>query len=230
MKKYYAFSLIMLICFSGCLQRKRKQTERKPVERNELAKEVNIPVADDNIKSFFDEEVGEFALADEVDQEDLAADNFDSKHYAFDSVALDDHNDDFAWIEEPNHEDKQFKAIYFNFGKYTIRDDQEENIAYNIALVKEIIQEDKESGRTPTVVIDGHACHSAGSAVYNLALSEKRAKIIADRCVAAGIPKEYIKIVGRGYEVPAVVEGKQIDGDRAQQWPNRRDEMHIIHA
>ena len=80
------------------------------------------------------------------------------------------------------------------------------------------------------MVIEGHSCHSAGSAVYNLALSEKRAKALADRLVAGGVPSQNIKVVGRGQEVPAVVEGKAVTGDRKEQAPNRRDEVRVIHV
>ena len=80
------------------------------------------------------------------------------------------------------------------------------------------------------LVIDGHACHSAGSRAYNLALSERRAKVLADLMIEAGIPADCVKIVGRGDEMAALVNGKPVDGDREQQWPNRRDEIHVVYS
>ena len=82
----------------------------------------------------------------------------------------------------------------------------------------------------PTIIIEGHACHSSGSSVYNLALSEKRAKAIADWFTSQSVPENNIKIVGRGFESPAIVSGKTIEGDKQQQWPNRRVEVHVLYS
>ena len=60
-----------------------------------------------------------------------------------------------------------------------------------------------DEGGEPTIVIEGHSCHSAGSKTYNMVLSERRAKAVSDRLVAAGIPADKIKIVSRGQECPA---------------------------
>ena len=74
-----------------------------------------------------------------------------------------------------------------------------------------------------TIVIEGHACHSAGSAIYNLALSEKRARHVAQKFAEAGIDSCNIKIAPRGQEMPIVKEG-----NRKQQAPNRRVEIFAI--
>jgi len=69
-----------------------------------------------------------------------------------------------------------------------------------------------KKGVKATVIIEGHACHSAGSAIYNLALSENAAKVLADRLVDAGISRGQIKIVGRGNQFPAIKDGKPVTG------------------
>ena len=59
-----------------------------------------------------------------------------------------------------------------------------------------------------------------------MALSEKRAKTVADKLIAAGIPQENIKVVARGQECPEKDSfGNEITGSIAQQAPNRRAEF-----
>lgn len=214
MKKACALLLVLLVAVSGCGKKNKKAED---VSRRDVRKEIDIPVANDGIKSLFDEDLGEFALSDE-----------DKK--AVESAAqVDVANNDYSWMEDVDH--SGFKKVYFDFDKYALRDDQEKNLVFDLEAAKNKIAQAQQEGQAlPTIVIDGHACKSAGSRVYNLALSEKRAKVLADYFVAQGIPQECIKIVGRGSEVPAVVNGRVIDGDREQQAPNRRDELHIIHA
>ena len=73
------------------------------------------------------------------------------------------------------------------------------------------------------IVVEGHACDSAGSAIYNMALSERRAKFIALQFTQAGIEKMNIKIAARGQEMP-VHNG----GNRHEQAVNRRVEVYAI--
>ncbi len=65
-------------------------------------------------------------------------------------------------------------------------------------------------------------------ASYNRILSEKRAKALKDQAVAAGVPASKIKIVGRGFDAPEIVNGKPVTGDKDQQWLNRRDEIQVV--
>ena len=134
---------------------------------------------------------------------------------------------DFAWVAESENEDG-FKNVYFTFNGHGIRDDQAESLQANIATIKACLETNKSYN--PTVIIEGHACSSAGRDAYNLALSETRAKEVYDACVAAGIPADCMKIVGRGQEVPAMIDGMPVTGDRLAQAPNRRCEMHVIYA
>lgn len=200
MNKGYAFVLVLLVGAAGCGKKNKKADNRKA--NTEIASNVDIPVADEGVRSFFDEEIGEFALADDQKAKD-----------------------EFNWEDQKNG---KFKVVYFEFDKYEIKNDQKDTVASNIDLIKKSITDAQAEGKQPVVVIEGHACHSAGSAVYNLALSEKRAKVLSDTLIEAGVPAENIKIVGRGQEVPAILDGKPVEGDRAQQWPNRRDEIRVM--
>ena len=131
-----------------------------------------------------------------------------------------------SWIDAQT--DDEFKKLYFSFNHYGIRADQKESLTYDIEQVKQLIA---EAGTTaqPTVVIEGHACQE-GTPAYNLALSEKRAKIVADLFVAAGVDRSAIKVVGRGQECPVVINGKAVNGSREDRAPNRRVEVRVIYT
>lgn len=208
-------AVVLLLSVPGCLNRKKKADEPKKVAKQEILSQVDIPVAGEEIHHFFEEDIEDFTqMAD-----DRTA--IDAEQQPVDSQILN-------WQEVSRHDD--CKTIYFDFDSDTIRADQAENLAYDIELIKCKIDEcqtDSTMGAM-RVVVEGHSCNSAGSAIYNLALSERRAKQLRDRLVEAGIPQTMIKIVGRGQEMPAVIGGKVVDGDRQSQWPNRRDEIRLI--
>lgn len=203
--KSAVFLLSLLVVVAGC-GKKNKKAENKAAS-GEISKNVDIPVADGDVSSFFDGDLGEYTLADDKG----TGNKVDAGDFAFEDA------------------DKQgYKVVYFDFDGYNLRQDQEESIAFDLARIKQSLADANTRGANPVVIIEGHACHSAGSATYNLALSEKRAKVLSDRLVAEGIAAENIKIVGRGKELPAIIDGKPCTGDREQQWPNRRDEVRVM--
>ena len=55
------------------------------------------------------------------------------------------------------------------------------------------------------VTVEGH-CDERGSVEYNLALGERRAKAAYDYLVTLGVPKDRLKTVSYGKEVPACQE------------------------
>lgn len=202
------FLLVLLVSMAGCGGNKKA---KKVKPGKEVTTNVDIPTADDGIRSFFDDEVGAFQLAE--DKEKAAAEQKNENEY--------------AWEDDKN---QKFKVVLFEFDKYSIRPDQEEAVNFDFAQIKKSLDLAQANGKQSEVIIEGHACHSAGSSVYNLALSEKRAKVLADRLEEQGINREFIKIVGRGQEVPAIVDGKAVTGDREQQAANRRDEVRVIYS
>jgi len=222
MKKYTkevlcVLSLLLLV--PSCAG-KRKKAQEPQADKKVVQREVDVPV------SFFedDADVQEFSL---LDDEDVALMQEAAQHNAvLQQVDATGTVSEFKWTQES--QDAAFKPVYFAFDGYGIRDDQKDTVAFDIELIKQKIAE--SSDHTVTVVVDGHACHSAGTPAYNLAISERRAGAIRDYLVAQGVPAENIKIVGRGHEAPAFIDGKKVTGDRQEQWPNRRGEIHIIYA
>lgn len=71
------------------------------------------------------------------------------------------------------------------------------------AMLDEIIAAVKDSGDAK-VVVRGHADRSGGDE-YNMALSERRAETIAAALIAAGIPADQVRTMGRGETDLAVV-------------------------
>jgi peptidoglycan-associated lipoprotein len=212
MKSQY-LPLVLLSCalvfLAGCGGKDKKKKDTTKKGKQEMFTQVDIPTADGDT-FLFDDLNGEFnKLDDNIDATAVSA-------------------DDFKWLEaEEVLQTAAFDVIHFDFDKANIRPDQEPLVKHNIAIAKELIDENSEE---VIFAVEGHACSSAGSAAYNLALSEKRAKVERDRFVAAGIPQERVKIVARGSEMPVTVNGAPLTGDRAAQAPNRRDEVHAIYS
>lgn len=113
----------------------------------------------------------------------------------------------FSWENLAAEDSKnEFKKLFFEFDRYVLEPSQSKNLALDIKEAKKAIKEGK------TIVIEGHACHSEGSAVYNLALSEKRARHVAVNFADAGIDPKIIKIAPRGQEMPIVKGGNRQQG------------------
>ncbi len=177
------------------------------------------------------EEVEEFALVDDLAQP-TATPPTACVEQKSDDALNDDNDDEFSWIEdEEEKSSKNLQTVYFDFDRYAIKKDQETAVANNAEQIKKLLTETTNNNTEKLVVVEGHADHAAGSAAYNMALSEKRAKVLADALVTGGIPRNAIKIVGRGQECPALgKDGKPVDGSRDQQWPNRRAEVNVIQS
>ena len=221
MKKQVILSLALLASLPGC-NPKEKKKPKNVAQRTDVFSSVDIPLADNSdfdvqddeeVVSFFDENLGEFAFEDDQDTEYTQVMNAHENEIT----------DAISWLDAD--EESDLKTIYFGFNKYGVAADQQEAIKTDIALLEELLEIIDED---TLIVIEGHSCHSAGSASYNMALSEKRAKSVQDMLIAAGISPERIRIVGRGQEVPAMENGKPVTGDRIQQAANRRVEIKLI--
>jgi peptidoglycan-associated lipoprotein len=88
------------------------------------------------------------------------------------------------------------KDAFFNFDKHNIRDDQKAALNDNAAWLK--------AHPKARILVEGH-CDERGTAEYNLALGERRAKAVKEYLVAAGIPAERISTISYGKERPFVL-------------------------
>ncbi len=196
MNKQFFILLAAIALIPGCGFFRSKKAEKRALNQHEIMTDVDIPVAQDGIKDFFDQDLDKMALSEADDAQ-------------------------YAWIEGKSS--NGFKKVYFDFDKYSIKQSEKESVAQDVARMKEMLAQNEDV----TFVINGNADHAAGSSSYNRILSEKRAKALKDQAVAAGIPSSKIKIVGRGFDVPEVVNGKPVSGDKDAQWLNRRDEIQV---
>lgn len=234
MKKMSLLMIILLAGLPGCGCRKQQEADRsrrEPVEQYmDIVDENEIVDLDgDDMDELTAEDMESFNFDDEdsdmdwkkklgLDEDDLAGIEDE-----LDELNLDEN--EFAWIDA--QADDEFKKLYFSFNHYGIRADQKEALNYDIEQVKQLMAE--TGSIRPTVVVEGHACQE-GTPAYNLALSEKRAKAVADLFVAAGVDRSTIKVVGRGQECPTSINGKVINGSREERAPNRRVEVRVIYT
>jgi len=109
-----------------------------------------------------------------------------------------------------------FESVYFDFDKSDLRQDARDVLSKNA----NILLKDKP---TIKVQIAGN-CDERGSAEYNLALGERRAKSAQQYLITLGVPADRLSVISYGKEKPAV-EGH----DEAAWAKNRRDEFVIMH-
>ncbi len=213
--------IVLLLSVSGCGWKKEKKADRiKPKKMAHESRSVDMPLAGQGDfvagASYFDQDIEEFV----EDRADEVADNQDM---------LDMQNDEFAWTDDNADMEHEFRTVYFNYDRSKTNSDQSEYIDFNIAEAKKMLAQAAEQGtEEPIFVLEGHSCHaSTGSALYNMTKSQERAKEIAGKFVQAGIPRDNVKVVGLGKEVPAIIDGKVITGNREEQTLNRRVEIHV---
>jgi len=100
------------------------------------------------------------------------------------------------------------KDIFFNFDKAVIRDDQKAALNDNVSWLK--------ANPQARILIEGH-CDERGTAEYNLALGERRARAAKDYLVGAGIAADRVSTISYGKERPFVLG----NDESAWKW-NRR--------
>lgn len=107
------------------------------------------------------------------------------------------------------------ETVYFDFDKSDLRQDARDVLYKNAELLLKVQPDAK-------VKIEGN-CDERGSAEYNLALGERRAKSAMQYLVTLGVKADRVSIISYGKEKPAV------DGHDEAAWAkNRRAEFVII--
>lgn len=88
------------------------------------------------------------------------------------------------------------KDVFFSFDRNAIREDQKAGLNENIGWLK--------ANTGAKITIEGH-CDERGTAEYNLALAERRAKAAKEYLVKAGIAADRISVISYGKERPFVL-------------------------
>ena len=108
-----------------------------------------------------------------------------------------------------------FENVYFNFAKSDLLQDARNTLNKNA----EILLKENPSIK---IQISGN-CDERGSAEYNLALGERRAKSAQQYLITLGVPTDRLSTISYGKEKPAV-EGH----DEAAWAKNRRDDFVLL--
>lgn len=98
-----------------------------------------------------------------------------------------------AVIEEEELESLVLEDIFFDFDKYSIKSEFKGVLDANA----ELLMLHSEA----ILVIEGH-CDERGTAEYNLALGEKRAKAVIDYYLAYGVDADRLSMISYGEERP----------------------------
>lgn len=108
-----------------------------------------------------------------------------------------------------------FETVYFDFDKSDLRQDTRNVLNKNAELML-------KSKPNSKVQVEGH-CDERGSAEYNLALGERRAKSAVKYLTTLGVKADRLSTISYGKEKP-VVQGS----DEAAWSKNRRAEFVIV--
>lgn len=108
-----------------------------------------------------------------------------------------------------------FEAVYFDFDKADLRQDTRDVLSKNAEIILKSMPNAK-------VQIEGH-CDERGSAEYNLALGERRAKSAQKYLTTLGVKAGNLTTISYGKEKPAVV-----GSDEAAWAKNRRAEFTVV--
>lgn len=106
------------------------------------------------------------------------------------------------------------EKIYFDFDSYKLSEKSRASLVKNAELLKK--------ASAVNIQIEGN-CDERGSAEYNLALGEKRAKVAVQYLVTLGIPSERLSIISYGKEKAA-----DLGHDEVAWAKNRRDEFAVL--
>lgn len=194
-KKIHIVVPMSLVLLSGCSWRSKKQ----PVP-HEAAAEIDLNTDEQRI-SIFDVHEQAFVLEDTTNPFSPTG-----------GIPLEESEP--LWVEDKA---EQFETVYFGFNQYTITPEQRITLQRTTEALRNALSGEK------VIIIEGHACNSAGSPRYNTMLSEKRAQEVRNSLAKAGIPTDKMRVVGRGSEMRKIPTG-----NREQQAPNRRVEFYIV--
>ncbi len=120
-------------------------------------------------------------------------------------------------MQRPKNEEfvtaPELKSIYFDFDKSVLRQDAIDTMSSNVTWLKE--------NADTFVLIEGNA-DERGTAEYNLALGDRRAKSTMDYLEANGIPKDRMATVSYGKEHPSCT-----DATEECRYQNRRADFRV---
>jgi len=107
------------------------------------------------------------------------------------------------------------KDVYFDFDKYDVRPDSAKILDANATWLK--------ANPRNLLLIEGH-CDERGTAEYNLALGERRAKSTMNYLVGQGVAASRVTVISYGKERPVCTEKTE------ECWAKNRRAHHLTKA
>lgn len=86
-----------------------------------------------------------------------------------------------------------FRDVHFDYDSSAVTDTARQEIEYNVQVL--------QANRDVKIQLEGH-CDERGTAEYNLALGNQRARAVSDVLVSFGIPASRVSAISYGEEVP----------------------------
>lgn len=111
--------------------------------------------------------------------------------------------------------ERKLQAVYFDYDKSDLRQDTRDVLSKNAEVIL-------KSAAGTKIQIEGH-CDERGSAEYNMALGEGRAKSVQKYLTTLGVKADSLSIISYGKEKPAVK-----GNDEAAWAKNRRAEFVVL--
>lgn len=128
---------------------------------------------------------------------------------------------DFSLCPPTQNSEFTLNNIYFDFDKYGLRNQAQEDLNQLARVMKE----------NPNMIIElgGHT-DTRGDAAYNQILSEKRAKAAKDYLVAKGIDAKRIYVRGYGETEPAITDAEiaKIRGRKAKNEAHQKNRRTVV--
>jgi peptidoglycan-associated lipoprotein len=85
------------------------------------------------------------------------------------------------------------RMVYFDYDQYTLSPESQQALQYNAQILRQV-----PGG---AIVAEGH-CDERGTAEYNLALGDRRARSVVEYLSSLGVPPQRMSTVSYGSELP----------------------------
>lgn len=170
------FSLMMVIIFSGCSQKRIAQvSEPQQITDSKGIKDKDSTKGADSLKEGQKESIQKETIAEKEIAKVQPADILQTEKEL--QIKISD--------------------VYFDFNQYDIKEDAK-------PVLKELSSMLLKNNKLK-VIVEGH-CDERGTNEYNLALGEKRANSVKEYLIALGVPSNRINTVSYGEEKPVCTE------------------------
>ncbi len=188
--------------------------EEGAISREEEIGEEGVSAEIEEALKGLEEEGGEVARTGEEAREERTIEEgeegFKSPSY---EGLTEEEKETLKKIEEMAKKEGRLMPVYFDFDKYSLREDAKRVLRENALWLK--------ANNHVKVLIEGHA-DERGSNEYNLALGEKRARSVLQYLRALGVDAE-LSTISYGEERPVCYEHNE-----ECWWRNRRAEFRIL--